>query len=57
MMDLCGTNMHDNETNKSHMDTVEESYRCFSFSFFAAPVIAAGKLQIKKKHLGKHIQR
>lgn len=31
---LSGTNMHDNETNKSHMDTVEEFYCFFSFSFF-----------------------
>lgn len=34
MKDLSGTNMHDNETNKSQMDTVEEFYWFFGFSFF-----------------------
>lgn len=54
MMDLCGTNMHGNETNKLLMDTVEEFYRFFfSFSFLPSPVIGDGKLQIKKKYLGK----
>lgn len=29
MMDLCGTNMHGNETNKFLMGTVKEFYRFF----------------------------